>query len=75
MKAPLPTKCQTCDKEYVLMVDPKDLQRWRDGAYIQDALSYLKAGERELLLSGTCDACWYELYGEEDEEEQEEGDK
>jgi len=57
--------CQVCQKECVLLVDKKGLQNWLDGKeYIQDALSDLTAGERELLISGTCDDCWKIIWGE-----------
>jgi len=49
------------------LVDPADLTAWSEGELIQVALDYLSEGERELLLSGTCDTCWDEMYGEDDE--------
>jgi hypothetical protein len=55
--------CDLCKQEYVILLDRKDHERWLAGeAYIQDALSYLSAGERELLISNTCDTCWNQLY-------------
>jgi hypothetical protein len=31
---------------------------WMGGAYIQDALPGLSPAQRELLMSGICDACF-----------------
>jgi hypothetical protein len=36
---------------------------------MQDIFPDLSIGDRELLISGTCDTCWQNLYGSEDEEE------
>ncbi len=45
-------RCIVCNDTFDLMIDPKDLNRWAEGELIQDALDYLTADERELLLSG-----------------------
>lgn len=47
-------RCIVCNDTFDLMIDPKDLNRWAEGELIQDALDYLTADERELLLSGHC---------------------
>ena len=61
--------CGHCKKEYNIMVDRNDMEAWLSGdKYIQDALSYLSAAERELLISQTCNNCWTQMYGIDDEE-------
>lgn len=65
--------CKHCGIVYVVDADPYDVKDWNDGKFIQDALPYLTAGERELFISGTCDDCWKDLFGwdsleEEDDE-------
>jgi hypothetical protein len=35
---------------------------------MQEIFPDLSIGDRELLISGTCDTCWQKLYGSEDEE-------
>ena len=35
---------------------------------MQEIFPDLSIGDRELLISGTCDTCWKNLYGSEDEE-------
>tara|TARA_A100001201_G_C4003761_1_gene175357 strand:+ start:373 stop:579 length:207 start_codon:yes stop_codon:yes gene_type:complete len=55
--------CELCGQEYSIIADEQDIIDWLTGdKYIQDALGYLSAGERELLISRTCDTCWKKLY-------------
>jgi len=56
--------CIHCNKDYHIWANPKDLNAWSEGGLIQEVLHYLSEGERELLISGTCDLCWDNLYGE-----------
>jgi hypothetical protein len=57
-------KCNHCNCAYTLSVNPDDFGRWCVGEeLIQDAMPYLSAGERELLISNTCDGCWEEMFG------------
>jgi len=41
---------------------------WESGVLIQEALPMLNAGQREMLISGTCDDCWTEMFGEPEDE-------
>lgn len=43
-------------------VDPAAFEAWRNGAFIQDAMSELSAGARELLISGTHSDCFDALF-------------
>ena len=56
--------CRHCQKSHNLLVTFADLAAWKRGMYIQDAMPYLSADERELLISQTCGACWDEMFGE-----------
>ena len=67
MKMKSTVRCIFCNENYDILVDPADLTAWSEGELIQVALDYLSEGERELLLSGTCDTCWDGMYGEDDE--------
>ena len=60
--------CVQCKTKYSLLVNPKDIISWQAGAYIQDCMSYLSAAERELLISKTCNGCWINLFGENNDE-------
>lgn len=56
-------RCNLCSKEYNIIADRNDMEAWISGdKYIQDALDYLTAAERELLISKTCGSCWNNLY-------------
>lgn len=64
-----PVTCKYCNTEYVIIAEREDLEAWLSGdKYIQDSLAYLTAAERELLISGTCDNCWKNMFGVDDEE-------
>ena len=55
--------CNNCRKEYNIMADRQDMEAWLSGdKYIQDALSYLSASERELLLTQTCNDCFEKMF-------------
>jgi hypothetical protein len=56
-------ECRLCGRTYELKVNPGDFMDWRKGKHIQDAMPYLSAGDRELLISGTCESCFDELFG------------
>jgi len=62
-------RCNLCSKEYNIIADRNDMEAWVSGdKYIQDALDYLSSAERELLISHTCNTCWIEMYGIDDDE-------
>lgn len=59
----LSVECVHCNEMYSIYVNPDDLDEWMEGhKLIQDAFPYLSAGERELLISQTCDNCWDRLF-------------
>jgi len=63
-------QCKHCGVVYNILVNRDDIQDWLSGSgYIQDILGYLSAGERELLISGTCDNCWKLMFGVAEDEE------
>lgn len=59
--------CWQCRRKYVLLVSESGYDRWRAGAFIQDALPELSAEERELLISKTCDPCFNEMFPEDED--------
>lgn len=68
----LVAECVHCGTEYILWVNEQDFLDWTSGVgYIQDKLPYLSADERELLISGTCGACWTRMFGSIEDEETE----
>ena len=63
-------QCRYCGIVYQIIASRDDMESWMAGeGYIQDVMGYLSKGERELLISGTCDNCWKNMYGEDDEDE------
>jgi hypothetical protein len=63
-------KCKTCKKLYTVVVEQADYDTWQsDGRtggpkrHIQNALPYLSADDRELLISQTCGPCFDALFG------------
>ena len=63
--------CRYCGITYNILADREDLDSWMNGeGYIQDILAYLSKAERELLISGTCDNCWNQMFPEVDEDEE-----
>jgi hypothetical protein len=64
-------RCRHCGVAYSIMYNSQDMVDWLSGSgYIQDVLGYLSAGERELLISGTCDSCFTEMFGIDNEEDE-----
>lgn len=63
-------KCRVCDGSVILEVNEKDLDAYQSGEvwYVQDAFPYLSAGEREMLISGTCDPCFTLMFPGDEEE-------
>jgi hypothetical protein len=49
-----------------MVVDREAFDRWRGGELIQNAFPDMDPGERELLITGTHDACWDKLFSEEE---------
>jgi hypothetical protein len=63
-KEPYHVTCKNCKTTFQIFANREDVQSWMKGeSYIQDVLHYLSAGERELLMSGTCNSCWKEMFG------------
>ena len=58
-------RCRTCGETKTLLVCITDYADWQLGKYIQDAMPYLSADERELLISKTCGTCFDKMFGDE----------
>ena len=68
----LEVPCKHCGVLYTILADRDDVAKWQAAeGYIQDLLAYLSAGERELLISGTCDNCWKSMFGDDVDEDEE----
>lgn len=57
--------CPLCGEVHIITVDAIDYIAWEVGdVLIQDALPYLSADEREMLISGICPECWAKMFGD-----------
>jgi len=63
-------RCKHCLANYAIMYNRDDMVDWLSGSKsIQDALWYLSADERELLLSSICGKCFNEMFPPLDNDE------
>ena len=65
-----PTKpCVHCKKTSIVQLWDDDLERYMNGALIQDAFPDLMPPVREQIQSGIHPQCWNELFKDEDEDD------
>lgn len=64
----VPVACRCCGGVYCLEVNTEGFACWQSGELIQNALPELSAEDRELLISKTCDTCWKDLFGDDEEQ-------
>ena len=57
--------CPACGVGTTFRLDPRKVSRWLGGEYIQNVWPDWDENERELLISGTHEACWNVLFGDE----------
>lgn len=55
-------RCAGCHKTFELAATPDQIRRWRAGEHIQNVMPNLTPGERELLISQTCNSCWDKMW-------------
>ncbi len=63
-------KCRDCGKEFKFNLNPKDIERWKEGELIQNVFPNLSAEERELFISHTCGECWEKMFGNDEDEDE-----
>ena len=61
------TECPYCHQVHSVLCRKEGLEKWQAGDYIQKALPDLTPSQRELLMTGTYQKCWNEMFKEEDE--------
>lgn len=57
--------CPFCGNYHGVQVSEADYYAWQDGKLIQNAMPYLSADDREILMTGICPECWNGMFGEE----------
>lgn len=70
-KIAIEVRCPFCGAINHIAVFETDYDRWIDGELVQNAFPYLTADERELLVSGLCFKCQDDVFGSDDEEDDE----
>jgi hypothetical protein len=60
----LTIRCFKCNGVNTLSVPKSGIDKYKQGAHIQEAFPELSSDEREMMLSGLCPACFAELFGE-----------
>ena len=66
--------CPFCGKGHEVEVNEIDYLDWKDGEHAQNAFPYLDANEREMFISGICPDCWNGMFGQAEDEAEEEED-
>ena len=66
-KVNVQVECPKCKDKGGIVVDYEGFRKWQDGRLlIQEALPTLTAADRERLITGWCDSCWTNIFGEEE---------
>lgn len=60
-------KCPFCGAESNIVVDSEAFKRWQNGALVQAAFKDLSSTEREILITGMCETCQIETFGDDNE--------
>ena len=58
--------CPFCGRQKEVELTVDQFTRWRAGASIQLVAPELSDNDREALISGICDTCWNNMFGEEE---------
>lgn len=61
--------CRICHTPNVVLVRHWDYVAWQVGFYTQDVMPYLTPGQRELLISQTCEPCFDAMFPPEYDED------
>ena len=64
MRTNIVMTCTFCRQFHLVEVDLEQLEAWRNGELIQNAMPDLTLTEREQLISGLCPKCQTEIFGE-----------
>lgn len=59
-------QCPYCGLDNGVEVDEEAYERWRAGAFVQDAFPNLSPNQREALITGIHPKCWNKMFGEDD---------
>ena len=71
MKILVEGTCRICGRVHSFLADEEGLYRWQSGELIQNALPDVSLDDREFLISRICPKCWDDMFGEEEDEDEE----
>ena len=69
-KIALDVRCPHCGHVSTIKVDGNDYFDWMCGGLAQNCFPYLDASERELIISGLCFKCQDEIFGSDEDEDE-----
>ena len=61
--------CVCCALSSELIVDADAYKNYENGQPVQNAFPFLTSEVRELLISGTHDACWNQMFSDSDDKD------
>lgn len=61
-------RCCHCGVEQSFDVISADYDNWQAGELAQNAFPYLSPGQREMMISQTCDTCWDRMFSTDEED-------
>ena len=64
-------ECRLCGSPQQIVAPVSSFMAWHSGEYVQNAFPLLSAGDREMLISQTCDKCWKDMFGDDEDDFQE----
>lgn len=62
--------CPLCGHVSTVKVYAPDYIDWQNGNLAQDCFQYLNASEREILISGLCLKCQDDVFGSDEDEDE-----
>lgn len=63
--------CPNCQDTLTIELDGANVFLYHRGASSEEVLEHLSLDDRERFISGYCGPCWDEVWGEDEEEEEE----
>jgi hypothetical protein len=64
LNASIAYQCGCCRQVQQVRVNANDWLDWQEGKLIQEAMPYLNADQREIMISGTCGACFDAMFAD-----------
>ena len=62
-------RCQWCPTQIECPVNLDQIEAWRQGQLIQNAMPQLSPDLREMFISGTCPKCWNDMFSEGEDDD------